>query len=135
VLKKGRPELDLIDQTVGILTVVSRFGKNRHGLVEWQCRCACGAIVIQTTSEIRRGQRDQRDSSCANCAKQRGRERSLRASGAPRSSKARCKACEGLGHRRDRSGCKGCREPYAPEEPVSLEPGTPGCGLARFETL
>lgn len=52
---RGTPAMDIIGQTFGRLTVVSRHGQAASGNARWLCSCACGASVAVTGSSLRGG--------------------------------------------------------------------------------
>lgn len=48
--------IDLVQEKFGRLLVVSRASDvNRHGSVQWDCLCDCGAKTTATTATLRRG--------------------------------------------------------------------------------
>jgi hypothetical protein len=126
---RGRPAIDLANQTVGLLTVVGLAGINKAGCNQWELRCSCGETVYQTTSEIRRSQRDGRQSACHSCARSLAYQRAREALG-PVKARNRCVVCYGISDRRPKTGCRGCGEPFA-EDVVEYSLPTPGCGLGR----
>ena len=43
----------IIGQTFERLTVESEAGRNKRGLIQWNCRCVCGGITVATTTLLR----------------------------------------------------------------------------------
>jgi hypothetical protein len=43
----------IIGQTFERLTVESEAGRNKRGLIQWNCRCICGGTAIATTTLLR----------------------------------------------------------------------------------
>jgi hypothetical protein len=119
----------MVGEVIGLLTVEAYAGyrKENH---EWELRCVCGETVFRTTSEIRRGQKSGRQSACAGCARSLGHRRMLEALGKREAGPTgrHCPSCYGLPHRRPKSGCRECREPFAVEVVEHVIP-TGGCGL------
>ena len=52
--------LDLLGQSFGRLTVISRDGSNSTGQATWLCRCSCGGTRVARGDNLRRG----RSTSC-----------------------------------------------------------------------
>lgn len=49
------PAVDLVGLTFGRLTVISRWGTDRHGRSTWRCRCKCGKECTVPAGNLRRG--------------------------------------------------------------------------------
>ena len=47
--------IDLTNERFGKLVVIKKRGKDKHGHIEWLCKCDCGEETIATTSDLRRG--------------------------------------------------------------------------------
>lgn len=45
----------LVGQMFERLTVESEAGRNKQGLIQWNCRCVCGGTTIATTTLLRTG--------------------------------------------------------------------------------
>lgn len=50
-----RKFIDLVDKKFGRLTVIKEYGKNRHGLSKWLCKCDCGNEVIVWGNHLKAG--------------------------------------------------------------------------------
>lgn len=47
--------IDLTGQRFGMLTVLSKSGKNKHSHIVWSCKCDCGNTCVVESSSLRRG--------------------------------------------------------------------------------
>jgi hypothetical protein len=63
--------VDLTGQTFGRLTVIAPTQQRAHGMVVWECRCACGNTTHQPVNVLRLG----RVRSCGCLAREASRER------------------------------------------------------------
>jgi hypothetical protein len=45
----------LVGQIFERLTVESEVGRNKRGLIQWNCQCSCGGTTIATTTLLRTG--------------------------------------------------------------------------------
>lgn len=54
-LTSSRRSVDITGQTFGRLTALRRAGTSRHGFVEWDCRCECGAMARVSGCSLRKG--------------------------------------------------------------------------------
>ena len=48
--------VDMVGQTVGLLTVIELAGVDRWGQMRWRCRCACGRMHVAAGGKLRRGE-------------------------------------------------------------------------------
>jgi hypothetical protein len=46
---------DLTGRAFGRLTVVSSYGRNRHGQSQWLCDCTCGNVTVATGANLKTG--------------------------------------------------------------------------------
>lgn len=64
-----KSKFDLVNKHFGDLIVIRKHPqKNKHGAVQWHCKCACGRNIITTTSHLRNG-------STKSCGKHKGTHR------------------------------------------------------------
>lgn len=55
VMRTGRKPAEMAGRIFGKMTVIERFGLNKHGHVLWLCRCECGGMSTPTGGDLRSG--------------------------------------------------------------------------------
>lgn len=97
---------DLSGQKFGQITVIARSkNKRKRGdrmLVEWECRCDCGALVYRTTDQLT----SQKNRMCADCSRNNSAHQAFRAAGFEHGTQI-CKISDMSPTAANTSGCRG----------------------------
>lgn len=121
-----------VGTVIGFLTVTgpaeSLAGHSRSVVA-----CTCGVTFVRYNADLRTAIKLGSRSACNDCYRLANSARCGKR--IPKRDRKLCWRCAGLAHRRRRSGCPECRQPYAAEPPLTLDQAMAMPGKERREAL